>query len=64
MKIQLDGAVCQGHGRCYELAPDIFTDDDRGHSELLRPEVPGELAAVAEEAVRACPERAISIIGS
>ena len=24
-------AKCVGHGRCYELAPDVFGDDERGH---------------------------------
>lgn len=61
MKIQLNGAACQGHGRCYELVPDVFTDDDRGHAELVQSEVTGKLATLAEEAARACPERAITV---
>lgn len=61
MKIKLDEGSCQGHGRCYEVAPDVFTDDECGHSELVRPDVTGALAAQAERAASACPERAITI---
>jgi ferredoxin len=60
VKILLDTTACQGHGRCYEIAPEVFGDDDRGHSELILPEVSGRLANLAAEAGRACPERAIT----
>ncbi|MFF0818150.1 ferredoxin [Rhodococcus sp. NPDC003318] len=61
MKIQFDEAVCQGHGRCYEIAPDVFSDDDRGHAELRVAEVTGDLVTPAQEAAWACPERAITV---
>lgn len=61
MKIQLDEAVCQGHGRCYEIAPDVFGDDDRGHAELRVAAVTGDLVTPAQEAAWACPERAITV---
>ena len=28
MKVQIDSKLCQGHGRCYDLAPDLFGEDD------------------------------------
>ncbi|MGX7680029.1 ferredoxin [Jatrophihabitans sp. DSM 45814] len=61
MKISIDADLCQGHGRCYELAPDIFTDDERGRGSVTTPDVPPELAEMARAAVNACPERAISL---
>jgi ferredoxin len=63
MKVSLNSALCQGHGRCYEIAPQIFTDDEAGHSVLERPDVDGDLAEVAAEAARACPELAITLQG-
>jgi ferredoxin len=60
MRLTLDSEVCAGHGRCYELAPELFEPDDEGHAVLL---VDGELSsqdeAAAQVAVRNCPERAL-----
>jgi ferredoxin len=61
MKISVDAAACQGHGRCYELAPDLFTDDDWGHGSVITPDIPPEQAGQARAAMRACPEQAISV---
>jgi ferredoxin len=63
MKVTVDGARCQGHGRCYEIAERVFTSDDWGHSELLQPQVSGQDADLAAEAARACPEMAVIIEG-
>ena len=62
MKVVIDPDRCTGHGRCYVLAPGVFTDDDAGYSQALHDgEVaPGQEAA-AERAVVACPEHAITI---
>jgi ferredoxin len=60
MKITLDETACQGHGRCYELAPELFTDDERGHSQVINAEPGDELTGKALAAIRACPEQAIS----
>jgi ferredoxin len=40
MKIHLDTEKCQGHGRCYSLAPDLFDCDDLGTAVVI---VTGEL---------------------
>ena len=45
MRIRLDTERCQGHGRCYALAPDLFGCDDDGYAILL---VDGDLPAAAE----------------
>ena len=31
MKVRIDPDKCQGHGRCYDLAPEVFTDDEEGY---------------------------------
>jgi ferredoxin len=61
VRIVLDSDLCTGHGRCYSLAPELFTSDDRGHSVLLSPEVPAGLEDKAKTAVDNCPESCISI---
>ena len=30
MKVRVDSELCVGHGRCYEIAPDVFGDDTAG----------------------------------
>jgi ferredoxin len=62
MRIRLDNEKCQGHGRCYSLAPDVFDSDDEGYSVLkITGDVPPELEEQARLAVDNCPEYAIEI---
>ena len=35
MKVQINPELCQGHGRCYDLAPGLFGDDDEGYGTVL-----------------------------
>ena len=62
MKVQIDPERCQGHGRCYDLAPDLFGDDDEGYGQVLGDGTvaPGK-ARLARLAVANCPERAVSV---
>ena len=46
MKITYDREACQGHNRCYMLAPELFDTDDEGYAILL---VEGEVPAELEE---------------
>jgi ferredoxin len=61
LRISVDERRCQGHGRCYELEPELFGPDINGHSRLLGVELDdaGALFA-AERAIRNCPERALT----
>jgi ferredoxin len=63
VKIRLDAAKCQGHGRCYALSPDVFDSDDYGQAVLLLADgdVPAELEAAARLAADNCPEYAITV---
>ncbi len=63
MRIRLDPELCQGHGRCYALAPAIFDSDDYGHCVLLAEDVPGGSESMARDAVENCPEQALVIDG-
>lgn len=60
MKIRVDPDKCQGHARCYTLAPELFDVDDYGQSTVIGDGgVPGELEDKARLAVANCPEYAI-----
>lgn len=63
MRVYLDAAICQGHNRCYALAPDLFDVDDVGQA-LLRTDgdVPVGQEPRARLAAANCPEYAISIV--
>ena len=65
MRIVLDTARCQGHGRCYDLAPGLFDADDEGRAVVLPPggEVAAADEAIAARAVRTCPEGALAVEG-
>jgi ferredoxin len=58
----VDEDKCQGHNRCYSLAPELFDIDDLGTShERGDGMVPPDLEEKARRAVANCPEYAISI---
>lgn len=62
MKVHVDQEKCQGHGRCYALAPAVFEPDDIGNGvEIGDGFVPAELEDVARRAVENCPEQAIEL---
>ncbi|MEE9609317.1 MAG: ferredoxin [Myxococcota bacterium] len=61
MKVRVDLALCTGHGRCYELASEVFGDDERGHCLILQEVVPKQLENQALRAEGNCPEHAISV---
>ena len=62
MRVHLDAGKCQGHNRCYALAPELFDVDDYGQAhELNDGVVPTELEDKARMAMVNCPEYAIEI---
>ena len=62
MRVHVDADKCQGHNRCYAIAPELFDVDDLGQAhELNDGAVPSELEDKARMAVANCPEYAISI---
>jgi ferredoxin len=61
MKVTVDPDRCQGHARCWDICPEVFSLNDEGNSEVLVPEVPAEFESQVEKAVANCPERAISL---
>ncbi|MEM7339681.1 MAG: ferredoxin [Actinomycetota bacterium] len=62
MKINYDRALCEGHNRCYSLAPEVFDVDDEGYAILkIEGDVPADLEAKAQLTADNCPEFAITI---
>ena len=62
MRVHLDSGKCQGHNRCYALAPELFDVDDYGQAVLLvEDDVPEDLQTKARLAASNCPEYAITI---
>jgi ferredoxin len=64
VKVQIDSERCQGHGRCYDLAPGLFGEDEEGFGRVLGDGVvPPGREHEARLAVANCPERAVEILG-
>ena len=62
MKIKFDRSACQGHNRCYMLAPELFDTDDEGYAILrIEGDVPSELEEKAQLTADNCPEYAIEV---
>lgn len=62
-RVKVDSEKCQGHNRCYAMAPGMFKVDEYGYA---TPRGDGTLSEenmeLAERAVENCPERAIFIV--
>jgi ferredoxin len=62
MRVRVDAEKCQGHNRCYALAPELFDVDDYGQAVVIGDgTVTPELAEKARLAVANCPEYAITL---
>jgi ferredoxin len=63
--VHVDSEKCQGHNRCYAIAPDLFDVDDLGFAtERNDGIVPAPLQEKARAAAANCPEFAIQITES
>ena len=62
MRVRVDRDRCQGHGRCYVLAPELFEADELGNGqEIGTGHVPAGMEEKAHLAVANCPEQAIAV---
>lgn len=63
MRVRVDAEKCQGHNRCYALAPDLFDVDDLGYATAVGDgTVPAGQEEQARLAAANCPEDAIEIL--
>ena len=62
LKVYVEAERCQGHNRCYSIAPELFEIDELGNS---RAKGDGAVAPALEEkarlAVTNCPEHAVRL---
>ncbi|MBO1902154.1 ferredoxin [Leucobacter weissii] len=60
-ELTIDLARCQGHARCWAIAPETFEIDEEGYGHVID----GREASFDEEnvrkAIKNCPERSILI---
>lgn len=62
MRVSVDRERCTGHARCWATAPEIYTIDDVGYSDIgVDREVPSGLEDRARAGAAACPERALTV---
>ena len=62
MKLTFDRDKCQGHNRCYLLAPELFDVDDEGYAVMIGDgTVPEGLERKAQLTIDNCPEYAIRL---
>ena len=62
MRVHVDEERCEGHGRCYALAPEVFEPDEIGDGQAIGDGVvPADLQERARLAAANCPEHAITI---
>jgi ferredoxin len=59
MRVQVDVGACEANGVCAGLVPEIFELDDDDNLHVLAGDVPAELLATVQLAVRSCPKAAL-----
>jgi ferredoxin len=63
VRVQIDSERCQGHGRCYDLAPKLFAADDEGYGQVIGGgALPDDERAAARLAESNCPEAAVAVL--
>jgi ferredoxin len=65
VRVRIDEERCEGHGRCYALAPELFEPDEIGNARVVGDgTVSPDRADNARLAAANCPELAVLIEGS
>ena len=62
--LHVNRIVCDGHGACAELLPELISRDDWGYPIVTPGPVPRELASHAQRAVAACPVLALRLLAT
>lgn len=63
MRVIANMALCQGHARCEDLCPEVFsTDAVEGKVVIASPDFSPHLEAKVRLAIRNCPEGALRMV--
>ncbi|GAA4773511.1 ferredoxin [Citricoccus nitrophenolicus] len=60
-KLWVDPSRCQGHARCYALAPETFSIDEEGYAFVIEGREQSYNEDNVRKAIKNCPERAIKL---
>jgi ferredoxin len=60
--MSIDRMLCDGHGLCAELLPELIRLDDWGYPIIESRPIPEELVPHARRAVAACPVLALALL--
>jgi ferredoxin len=58
-RLRVNPIMCEAHGMCAELLPELIRLDDWGYPIVDEAQVPPELLELARKAVDACPTLAL-----
>ncbi len=58
-RLRVNPIMCEGHGLCAELLPELIRLDDWGYPIIEVETVPPELLGLARRAANACPTLAL-----
>ena len=61
MRIRVDRSKCSGHALCAATAPELYTLDDDGYSNVAELDVPPGMEDLARRGMEACPELAVTL---
>jgi len=63
MRVEVDWDSCESNALCMAACPEVFEvrDDDFLYL-LIEDDIPGELLAKVQEAVRVCPKQALKLV--
>ena len=61
MRVICDIELCQGHGRCEAVAPEVYNLDDNGYLKTAVIAVPPGLEDQARQGAECCPEEILHV---
>jgi ferredoxin len=61
VRVEVNPNICEGHGQCNAVAPEIYDLDEDGYGLINNPEVHPDLESQAEQGALACPVQAITM---
>lgn len=61
MKIVVDYDLCEANALCMDAAPEVFRVEEDDTLTILLDDIPKDLRAKCEDAVRLCPRQALAL---